>query len=108
MNIDLRKLVTWLQSNELSLNVEKINSMRISTKQRDNFLKSANETLELKIRDNELEVFQSAGTQIDRYLDRKEQIKAFFIKVSMTISLRYCCSLWGYAVSRGTNQFHKL
>ena len=58
INSDLKKLVTWLEGNKLSLNVAKTHSMLISTKQRGSSLRSRNEALELKIRDNELEVVQ--------------------------------------------------
>ena len=58
INSDLSKLETWLQGNKLSLNVAKTHSMLISTKQKHNSLKSRNEALALKIRDNELEVVQ--------------------------------------------------
>ena len=58
INSDRSKLETWLQGNNLSLNVAKTHSMLISTIQKDNSLKSRNEALELKIRDNELEVVQ--------------------------------------------------
>ena len=39
VNSDLKKLDTWLQGNELSLNVAKTHSMLISTKQKQNSLK---------------------------------------------------------------------
>ena len=56
INNDLRQPVTWFQSNKLSLNVAKTHSMLISTKQKHNILKSRNKDLDLKIRDNELEI----------------------------------------------------
>ena len=49
INSDVKKLVTWLEGNKLSLNVAKIHSMLISTKQRGSSLRSRNEALELKI-----------------------------------------------------------
>ena len=55
---DLKKLETWLNGNKLSLNVAKTHSMLISTKQKGSSLRSRNEALELKIRENELEVVQ--------------------------------------------------
>ena len=85
---DLTKLESWLQGNKLSLNVAKTHSMLISTKQKHKSLKSRNESLELKIRDNELEVVQKTkylGLQIDCSLDWKEQIKAVSTKVSRAI-----------------------
>ena len=51
--------------------------MLISTKQKHNSVKSRSEALELKIRDNELEVVQKTkylGVQIDCSLGWKEQI----------------------------------
>ena len=68
INSDLKKLETWLQGNKLSLNVAKTHSMLISTKQKGSSLRSRNEALELKIRDNELVVVQKTkylGVQID-------------------------------------------
>ena len=47
INSDLRKLETWIQSNELSLNVAKTHSMLISIKQKHNSLKNRSEALEL-------------------------------------------------------------
>ena len=90
INSDLSKLETWLQGNELLLNVAKTHSMLISTKQKHKSLKSRNEALELKIRDGELEVVQKTkylGVQIDCCLDWKEQIKAVSTKVSRAIGI---------------------
>ena len=56
INCDPTKLETWLQCNKLSMNVAKTHSILISTKQKYNSLKGRSEALELKIRDNELEV----------------------------------------------------
>ena len=123
INSDLKKLETWLNGNKLSLNVAKTHSMLISTKQKGSSLRSRNEALELKIRENELEVVQKTkylGVQIDCNLDWKEQIKAVSTKVSRAIGFlrhaksflpvaslktlytgivephfRYCCSVWG-------------
>ena len=58
INNDLKQLDTWLQGNKLSLNVAKTNSMFVSTKQKHNILRSRNEDLDLKIRDNELEIIK--------------------------------------------------
>ena len=58
INSDLKKLETWLNGNKLSLNEAKTHSMLISTKQEGSSLRSRNEALELKIRENELEVVQ--------------------------------------------------
>ena len=136
INSDLSKLETWLQGNKLSLNVAKTHSMLISTKQKHKSLKSRNEALDLKIRDNELEVAQKTkypGVQIDCCLNWKEQIKAVSTKVSRAIGFlrhaksflpqaslktlytgivephfRYCCSVWVCAGSTDTNQLQKL
>ena len=136
INSDLKKLETWLNGNKLSLNVAKTHSMLMSTKQKGTSLRSRNEALELKIRDNELEVVQKTkylGLQIDCHLDWKEQIKAVSTKVSRAIGLlrhaksflpmanlktlytgivehhfRYCCSVWGCAGSTDINQLQKL
>ena len=136
INSDLKKLETWLNGNKLSLNVAKTHSMLISTKQKSSSLRSRNEALELKIRENELEVVQKTkylGVQIDCNLDWKEQIRAVSTKVSRAIGFlrhaksflpmaslktlytgivephcRYCCSVWGCARSTNINQLQKL
>ena len=69
IHCDLRKLETWLQGNKLSLNLSK---NHLSTRQKGSSRRSRNETLELKIRDNELDVAQMTnylGVQIDWSLD---------------------------------------
>ena len=89
MNSDLRKLDTWLQGNKLSLNVAKTHAMLISTKQKHNILRSQNADLELKIRDNELEVvkeIKDLGAQIDSSFDWKEQTKPISTKISRAVS----------------------
>ncbi len=67
--------------------------MLITTKQKRNALESTNQTLELYIRDSELEVVQKTkylGVQIDCSLDWKEQIKATSAKVSRALGfLKY-------------------
>ena len=136
INSDLSKLETWLQGNKLSLNVAKTHSMLISTKQKHKSLKSRNEALDLKIRNNELDVVQKTkylGVQIDCCLNWKAQIKAVSTKVSRAIGFlrhaksflpqaslktlytgivephfRYCCSAWGCAGSTDTIQLQKL
>ena len=110
--------------------------MLVSTKQKHNLLKNRNEHLELKIRDNELEVVQKTkylGVQIDNSLNWKEHIKTVSTKVSRAIGFlkhaktfllqetlkilytgivephfRYCCSVWGCAGSTELNQLQKL
>ena len=136
INSDFKKLETWLQGNKLSLNVAKTHSMLISTKQKQNILKSQNKDLALKIRKNELEVVKRTkyrGVQINCSLDWKEQIKAVSNKVSMAVGflrhaksflpretlqtlytgivelhLRCCCSVWGCAGVTEINQLQKL
>ena len=136
INSDLKKLDTWLQGNKLSLNLAKTHSMLISTKQKQNILKSQNKDLDRKIRENELEVVKKTkylGVQIDCSLDWKEQIKVVFNKVSRAVGflrhaksflrketlqtlytgivephLRYCCSVWGCAGVTEINQLQKL
>ena len=135
INNDLKQLDTWLQGNKLSLNVTKTNSMLVSTKQKHNILKSRNEDLDLKIRDNELEIIKIIylGVQIDNSLNWKEHIKTVSTKVSRAIGflkhaktflpketlktlytaiveplLRYCCPVWGCAGSTELNQLQKL
>ena len=88
INSDLKNLETWLQGNKLSLNVAKTLSMLISTKQQGSSLRSRNEALELKIRDNELIVVQKTkylGVQIDCSLGWKEQINAVATKIFRVI-----------------------
>ena len=88
INNDLKQLDTWLQGNKLSLNVAKTNAMLVSTKQKHNILKSCNEDLNFKIRDNELEIIQKTkylGVQIDNSLNWKEHIKTVSAKVSRAI-----------------------
>ncbi len=136
MNNDLKQLDIWLQGNKLSLNVAKTHSMLVTTKQKSNILKGSNQNLELKIRDNELDVAQKTkylGVQIDCSLDWKEQIKSISGKVSRAVGFlkyskkylpretlvtlyrslvephfRYCCSVWGCCGSTGKNQLQKL
>ena len=79
INSDLKKLDTWLQGNKLSRNVAKAHSMFISTKQKQNSLKSQNKDMGPKIRDNDLEVVKKTkylSVKIDCSLNWKEQIKA--------------------------------
>ena len=59
INSDLKKLDTWLQGNKVSLNVAKTHSMLISTKQKQNSLKSQSKDLNLKIRENDLEAVKN-------------------------------------------------
>ena len=86
VNNDLRHLDTWLQGNELSLNVAKTHSMLITTKQKRNILQEKNLNLELNVCESELEVVQKTkylGVQIDCSLDWKEHIKTFIEMLSI-------------------------
>ena len=136
INNDFKQLDIWLQGNKLSLNVAKTNSMLVATKQKHNILKSRNEGVDLKIRDNDLEIIQKTkylGVQIDNSLNYKKHIKTVSIKVSRAIGFlkhaktslgqetlktlykgivephsRYCCSVWGCAGSTELSQLQKL
>ena len=136
INNDLKILDTWLQGNKLTLNVAKTHSMLLCTKQKRKILKSQDESMVLKIRDNELEDVQNTkylGVQIDSSLDWKEQIKAVSTKVSRAVGFlkhaksflpketlktlyagivephfRYCCSVWGCCGSMELDQLQKL
>ena len=136
INNDLAKLDTWLQGNKLSLNVAKTHSMLVTTKQKQNVLKRADQNFELNIRGNDLDVVLQTkylGIEIDSSLDWKEQIKAISTKASRAIAFlkhakkylpmetlktlytsivephfRYCCSVWGCCGVTGINQLQKL
>ena len=108
INSDLKMLDTWLQGNKLSLNVAKTHSMLISTKQKQSSLKSQNKDLDVKIRDNDLEVIKKTkylGVHIDCSLDWKEQIKAVSSKVSRAVGfLRHSKSFLPKKLSRLSTQ----
>ena len=92
INSDLKQLTTWLQGNNLSLNVAKTHSMLISTKQKHSILKGQNDVLDLHIHNNKLDVVQKTkylGVQIDSSLDWKEQIKAVSTKSEDSLH-RHC------------------
>ena len=106
--------------------------MLVATKQKHNILKGRNDDLDLKIRDNDLEIIQKTkylGVQIDNSLNWKDHIKTVSTKVSRAIGLlkhaktflgqetlktlytgivephfRYCCPVWGCAGSTELNQ----
>ena len=62
--------------------------MLITTKHKQNTLKSTNQNLELCIRDNELDVVQETkylGVHIDSALDWEENIKATSAKASKAV-----------------------
>ena len=105
-------------------------------KQKHNILKSRNEDLDLKIRDNDLKIIQTTkyhGVQIDNSLNCNEHIKTVSTKVSRAIGFLkhaktflgqetfktlytgivepyfgHCCSVWGCAGSTKLNQLQKL
>ena len=84
INNDLKQLDTWLKGNKLSLNVAKTHAMLGTTKRKHSTLKSRNADLELKIRENDLQVVHETkylSVQIDCSLDWKQQIKAVSTKV---------------------------
>ena len=88
VNNDLKQLDTWLKGNKISLNVAKTHAMLVTTRKKHSTLKSQNEDLELRIRENDLQVVQKTnylGVQIDCSLDWKEQIKAVSTKVSRAV-----------------------
>ena len=110
--------------------------MLISTNDKHKALKNKNESLKLKIRDNELEVVQNTkflGVQIDNSLDWKEHIKTVSSKVSKAIGFlkhaksflpeetlktlytgiveprfHYCCSVWGCCGMTEISQLQKV
>ena len=110
--------------------------MLVSTKQRRNIPLSQNKELELKIRENRLQVVQNTkylGVEIDPSLDWKEQIKFISTKVSRAVGFlkhaksflpketlktiytgivephfRYCCSVWSCAGTTEINQLQRL
>ena len=65
-----KRLNSWLQDKQLSLNVAKTHSMLLATKQKHRALGNQHEILGLKFRENELQVVQNTkclGIQIDSY-----------------------------------------
>ena len=89
INNNLKQLDIWLQGNKLSLNVAKTNSMLVATKQKHNILNSRNDDLDLKIRDNDLEIIKKPkylGVQIDNSLNWKEHIKTVSTKASRALA----------------------
>ena len=67
-NEDLELLDNWLKGNKLSLNVAKTKSMLICTESRRKILNSNDDTLNLLIRDRELEsvdVIKYLGMHVD-------------------------------------------
>ena len=73
--------------------------MLVTTKQKHNILNSRNDALDLKIRDNDLEIIQKTkclGVQIDNSLNWKEHIKTVSTKDSRAIGfLKYAKTFLG-------------
>ena len=83
INSELIKLETWLQGSKVSLNVAKTHAMLLSAKHKRNSLQSQNETLELTMCDNELEVVHKTkclGVQIICLLYWKGKLRQFLLK----------------------------
>ena len=88
MNNGLEHVEKWFRGNKLSLNVMKTYALLISTKPKHESLKNQDESLKLKIQNNELDVVQKTkylGIQIDNTLDWKEHTKTISSKVSRGI-----------------------
>ena len=88
INNDLAHVEKWLRGNKLSLNVMKTHALLISTKPKHKSLKNQDESLKLKIQNNELDIVQKTkylGIQIDNTLDWKEHTKTISSKVSRGI-----------------------
>ena len=93
INSDLKKLDTWLKGNKLSLNVAKTNSMLISTKQKQNNLKSQNKDLDLMVDENLKwdEQFKTVKNKICGGLAALKKLKIFSLSRSYVLCiLRYC------------------
>ena len=75
INNDLAQVEKWPRGNKLSLNVMKTHALLISTKPKHKSLKNQDESLKLKIQNNELDIVQKTkylGIQINNTLDWKE------------------------------------
>ena len=136
INKDLARLDSWLKGNKLSLNVVKTHSMLVCTKVKNKILDRSNHSLQVKIRETELEVVNKTkylGVQIDKNLDWKDHVRAVSTKVCKGIGLlkharsflphtaikglytsciephfRYCCSVWRCFSSRGAQLWNSL
>ena len=90
LNEDLSHLDAWLNSNKLSLNVAKTQSMLVSTKAKRKALDNSNQNLQVKINGTELEVVSKIkylGVLIDNSLDWKDQVRAVSLKVSRGLGI---------------------
>ena len=77
INNDLAHVEKWLSGNNFSLNVMKTHALLISTKPKHKSLKNQDESLKLKIQNNELDIVQKTkylGIQIDNtFIDNTEK-----------------------------------
>ena len=90
LNQDLKALGKWLRGKKLSLNVAKMQSMVISTKQKLAVLKSRTEQLNLYIHDTDLDGVQSyryLEVHIDNSLDWKKQTQEVSEKILQSLVL---------------------
>ena len=136
LNEELRKLDRWLQGNKLSVNVAKIRSMLITTKQTNKYLMASSQALQPSIREEHIEVICNSkylGVQIDENLTWKNKIKSVtendsraigFLKYAKHFLLeaivktlytsivgphfQYCCSVWGCCNSSDIFQLQRL
>ena len=114
----------------------KTHALLISTKPKHKSLKNQDESLRLKIQNNELDIVQKTkylGIQIDNTLDWKEHTKTISSQVSRGIgflkhaksflpketlktmytsivepNFRYCCSVWGFCDLTEIKRLQKL
>ena len=131
---DLKALDKWLRGNKLSLNVAKMQSMVISTKQELSVLKSQTEQLNLHIHDKDLDSVQSIKyprVHIDNTLDWKKHTQEISKKISLGLikyakrflpldslkslytglvdpHFRYCFAVWGVCGLGEIQQLQKL
>ena len=136
LNQDLKALNKWLRGNKISLNVAKMQSTVISTKQKLAVLKSQTEQLNLHIRDSYLDGVQSIkylGVHIDNTLGWKKHTQEVSKKISRSLGLikyakwflpleslknlntglvdpyfRYSCADWGVCGLGEIQQLQKL
>ena len=90
INSDLQQLGAWFKDKKLTLNVVKISSMLVSTKQGYKILKVRNEGLQLNIDGDELALVQSTrylGIYTDSCLDWKEHIISVSNKVTRALGI---------------------
>ena len=87
---DLKRLDNWHQGNKLSLNVARVHSMLLASKQKHRVLEQQQEGLNLNVFGNMLQFEQNItclGVQFDSLLYWKEQIKIVSVKVSRALDL---------------------